>query len=97
MCGTGIVGDNDVVLFHDDPLLSKTTQLALCNDVDIGDGVCTDVDRTLPAVEPQIDPPLPPFVLIWLRIWELFSEVDIRLTVESFEDVVAVGSIWMGS
>lgn len=97
MCGTGIVGDKDVVLFQDEPLLSKTTQLPLCNDVDICDGGCTDEAKTLrPAVEPHAGP-LPPFVLIWLLICELFSEVDIRLAVESVvEDVVAVGSMWMG-
>lgn len=103
MCGTGIVGDRDVVLFHDDPLLSNTTQLPLCSDVDICDGGgCTDDDddgKTLkPAVEPHAGPLGPPFVLIWLLICELFNDVDIRLAVESVvEDVVAaVGSMWMG-
>lgn len=57
-----------------------------------------DEDNTLrPAVEPHTGP-LPPFVLIWLLICELFNEVDIRFAAESVvvEDVVAVGSMWMG-
>lgn len=78
-----IVGDNDDVLFHDVPLLSKPVvrlpPLLLCNDVDIADGTWTDVDGwmlRLVAVGKILVPDDDWFK--WLGNCELFNDVDIR-------------------